>query len=54
MSLHDLQGAEIILPGLNDLHSGDRYTIGALLIAIAATRLLSRLLVPPSGVRCCK
>jgi hypothetical protein len=39
MSLHDLPGAEIILPGLSDLHSGDRNTIGALLIAIAATRL---------------
>jgi hypothetical protein len=39
MSLNDLPGAEIILPGLSDLHSGDRNTVGALLIAIAATRL---------------
>jgi hypothetical protein len=39
MSIDDLPGAEIILPGLSDLHSGDRNTIGALLIAIAATRL---------------
>jgi hypothetical protein len=39
MSLNDLPGAEIILPGLSDLHSDNRNTIGALLIAIAATRL---------------
>ncbi len=39
MSLNDLPGAEIILPGLSDLHSGNSNTIGALLIAIAATRL---------------
>ncbi len=39
MNLHDLPGAEIILPGLSDLHSGESNTIGALLIAIAATRL---------------
>ncbi|MEB3309486.1 MAG: hypothetical protein VKJ02_04585 [Snowella sp.] len=39
MSLNNLPGAEIILPGLNDLHQGKSHTIGALLIAIAATRL---------------
>jgi hypothetical protein len=39
MSLNDLPGAEIILPGLKDLHSGNSNTVGALLIAIAATRL---------------
>jgi hypothetical protein len=39
MSIHDLPGAEIILPGLSDLQSGNCNTIGALLIAIAATRL---------------
>ncbi|MBR8830990.1 MAG: hypothetical protein N5P05_001931 [Chroococcopsis gigantea SAG 12.99] len=39
MNLDDLPGAEIILPGLNDLHNGKSNTIGALLIAIAATRL---------------
>jgi hypothetical protein len=39
MSLNDLPGAEIILPGLSDLHSGNSNTVGALLIAIAATRL---------------
>jgi hypothetical protein len=39
MNLNDLPGAEIILPGLSDLHSGNSNTVGALLIAIAATRL---------------
>jgi len=39
MNLNDLPGAEIILPGLGDLHSGKSNTIGALLVAIAATRL---------------
>ncbi len=35
MSLNDLPGAEIILPGLSDLHSGNSNTVGALLIALA-------------------
>lgn len=39
MNLNELPGAEIILPGLSDLHSGKSNTIGALLVAIAATRL---------------
>lgn len=39
MSLDDLPGAELILPGLRDLHNGECNTIGALLVAIAATRL---------------
>jgi hypothetical protein len=39
MSLDQLPGAEIILPGLKDLHSGKSYTIGALLVAIASNRL---------------
>ena len=39
MSLDDLPGAELILPGLRDLHNGKSNTIGALLVAIAATRL---------------
>jgi hypothetical protein len=39
MSPNDLPGAELVLPGLSDLHSGDSNTIGALLVAIAATRL---------------
>ncbi|MDB9535419.1 hypothetical protein PN451_06085 [Dolichospermum planctonicum CS-1226] len=39
MNLNELPGSEIILPGLNDLHNGESNTIGALLIAIASTRL---------------
>jgi hypothetical protein len=39
MNLHDLPGAEIILLGLSDLHRGESHTIGALLVAIASTRL---------------
>ncbi|MDZ8257608.1 hypothetical protein [Nostoc sp. ChiQUE01b] len=39
MNLNELPGAEIILPGLSDLHNGECNTIGALLVAIAATRL---------------
>jgi hypothetical protein len=39
MSLHELPGAEIVLPGLRDLHRGESSTIGALLVAIASTRL---------------
>jgi hypothetical protein len=39
MSFDDLPGAELILPGLRDLHNGESNTIGALLVAIAATRL---------------
>ncbi len=39
MNLNELPGAEIILPGLSDLHNGESNTIGALLIAIASTRL---------------
>ncbi len=39
MSLNNLPGAELILPGIDDLHNGETNTIGALLVAIAATRL---------------
>jgi hypothetical protein len=39
MSLSELPGAEIILPGIDDLHNGKTDTIGSLLVAIAATRL---------------
>lgn len=39
MSLDGLPGSELILPGLNDLHRGEANTVGALLVAIAATRL---------------
>jgi hypothetical protein len=39
MSLNELPGAELILPGLDDLHHGKTNTVGSLLVAIAATRL---------------
>ena len=39
VNFNDFPGAEIILTGLSDLQNGDSNTIGALLIAIAATRL---------------
>jgi hypothetical protein len=39
MNLSELPGAELILPGIDDLHNGEINTVGALLIAIAATRL---------------
>jgi hypothetical protein len=39
MELNDLPGAELILPGLEDLYHGRNDTIGALLIAIASARL---------------
>lgn len=39
MNLKELPGSEIILPGLSDLHRGESKTIGALLVAIASTRL---------------
>ncbi|MGL5065114.1 MAG: hypothetical protein ACRC62_34530 [Microcoleus sp.] len=40
MSLNELPGSELILPGLDDLHHGKMNTIGSLLVAIAATRLV--------------
>lgn len=39
MNLEDLPGAELILPGLEDLHRGRSETVGALLVAIASIRL---------------
>lgn len=39
MSLSELPGAELILHGLDDLYRGETNTVGALLVAIAATRL---------------
>jgi hypothetical protein len=39
MNLTELPGAEWVLPGLEDLQQGQSQTIGALLVAIAATRL---------------
>ncbi len=39
MNLNELPGAELILPGLDDLHYGETNTVGSLLVAIAATRV---------------
>jgi len=39
MELQELPGADLILPGLEDVHNGHVETVGALLIAIASTRL---------------
>ena len=39
MNLKELPGAELILPGLEDLHNGKSDTVGALLITIASRRL---------------
>ncbi|MDV3351658.1 hypothetical protein QGP82_23340 [Leptothoe sp. LEGE 181152] len=39
MSLEDLPGAELILPGLEDLNNGGTKIIGALLIESASIRL---------------
>ena len=39
VNLNELPAGEIILMGLRDLHNGESNTIGALLVAIAATRL---------------
>ncbi len=41
MIFDELPGAELILPGLDDLHRGEANTVGALLVAIAATRLIA-------------
>jgi hypothetical protein len=38
MSLSELPGAELILPGLDDLHNGETNTIGSLLVAICRRR----------------
>lgn len=39
MELNELPGSELILPGLDDVRQGNNKTVGALLIAIAFTRL---------------
>jgi hypothetical protein len=39
MHLDELPGAELILPGLDDLHNGETNTVGSLLVAIASIRL---------------
>ena len=41
MILNELPGAEFIIPGLEDLRSGKTNTVGALLVTIAATRLIA-------------
>ena len=41
MIFDELPGAELILPGLDDLYRGEANTVGALLIAIASIRLTS-------------
>ena len=49
MTLNELPGAELILPGLEDLHQGETHTVGALLVAIASTRLSEAGLDIPKG-----
>ncbi len=39
MDLHELPGADLILSGVDDLYNGETETVGALLVAIASTRL---------------
>ncbi|MUG91951.1 hypothetical protein F7734_05545 [Scytonema sp. UIC 10036] len=39
MNLEELPGADLILPGIDDLHNGETNTVASLLVAIAATRL---------------
>lgn len=39
MNFEDLPGADLILPGVEDLQEGKSRTVGALLIAIASARL---------------
>lgn len=47
MNINALPGAELILPGLEDLQNGKNDTVGALLIAIALTRLTNAGLTIP-------
>lgn len=39
VDLRELPGADLVLPGVDDLCNGESFTVGALLIAIASTRL---------------
>ena len=39
MELHELPGADLILPGLEDLRAGKSNSIGSFLISIASIRL---------------
>ena len=41
MTLNELPGADLILPGIDDIKDGEIHTVGALLIAIARTRLFT-------------
>lgn len=51
MNLDELPGAELILPGVEDLRRGQNDTVGALLIAIAFTRLTNAgLAIPKSNL----
>ncbi len=47
VDLNELPGAELILPGLEDLNNGKTITVGALLVAIASTRLTEAGLIFP-------
>ena len=47
MEMSNLPGADIILPGVEDLRKGNNKTHGALLIAVASSRLTNAGLVFP-------
>ena len=47
MSFDNLPGADLILPGVDDLRAWNNNTLGALLIAIASTRLSNVVLTFP-------
>ena len=50
-NLNELPGAELILPGIDDLARGETHTVGALLISIASTRLANAgLKFPTNGL----
>ena len=49
INLDELPGADLILPGLDDLRNDETHTVGALLIAIASTRLSQAGLKFPKG-----
>ena len=48
MNLEELPGADLILPGLEDLHNGKTNTVEALLVTIASIRLTAAGLVFPT------
>jgi hypothetical protein len=49
MNLSELPGAELILPGLDDLRNGKTDTTGSLLVAIASMRLTAAGLDVPNN-----